>query len=220
MRVLECDLATQATRSFLVAIAATVAGLVVSCGVPTHDAEVIAGVPDDVQGSLASSSTTTPLDEDESVGVRFYFHDENERMVRVVRRYPEPPRFQDTLRTLLEGPRDDEQNPPTFIQAAGTPALEPTFIDLDRETGTAFISVADDAGFREDENRRIAAAEIVCTAVQYDNVQGIVISDSQGPIPLTDLGAQPIDGAATAADYDDCVTQLPAPAPTTTPPEE
>lgn len=188
-------------------------GLVASCAIPTHDgAQAVGNVPDDVFAELPTTATTAAVLDASTVNVRFYFHDTRGGLVRVVRPFDEAPRLENTLNELLEGPRQDETSPTgDFIQAAISPTLAPRVTKI--EGGVAYLTVADEAGFRDAPNRRLASAELVCTAVQYVLVDAVVISDSQDEIPLTDLDAETIVGPATAADYDDCEPAIPALAP-------
>lgn len=194
-------------RAVVVTACLTLAG----CSVPTDDgAQAVDDIPEEVFAELPTTTTTTPVLDEDVVNVRFYFHDEDGVLVRVFRPFDEAPALGDTLTQLLEGPRQDETSPTgRFIQATMNPTLAPQVTDI--SDGVAYLTVSDEPGFREAANRRLAAAELVCTAVQYVLVDAVVISDSQGTIPLTDLDAETIDGPARAVHYEDCEPPLPLP---------
>lgn len=184
------------------------AGLMVGCGIPAEDtAQIIDEPRPELFETIPETTSTTEPPPGETVNLRLYWHTDRDILVIVNRAFSESPTIQEALDALTQGPSLEEQgrNPTTFIQRKFNVSLAPRYLSLDLETGEAIIQVADAALFRDDTNRRIAASELVCTAVQYKNIDSVTIVDSLGIIPLTDLDAEPIDGPAMAVHYDDCM---------------
>lgn len=196
-------------RSSLTSLAACfLAGcLVMACGLP---AEESAQIIDDPRPELFETAPETPSTTEppgETINLRLFWHTDRDILVVVNRAYSESPTIQEALDALTQGPSLEEQgrNPTTFIQRKFNVSLAPRSLSVNVESGEAVIQVADEALFREDTDRRIAASEIVCTALQFRNIDSVTIVDSLGAIPLTDLDAEPIDGPAMAVHYDDCM---------------
>ncbi len=184
-----------------------IGGLTTACGIPAEDTAQIIDEPRPELFETVPETTSTTQPPGAAVNLRLYWHTDRDILVVVNRAYSESPSIQEALDVLTQGPSLEEQgrNPTTFIQRKFNVSLAPRYLSLNIETGEAVIQVADEALFREDSDRRIAASEIVCTALQFRNIDSITIVDSLGTIPLTDLDAEPIDGPAMAVHYDDCM---------------
>lgn len=198
------------TRSgFLARVSFTMATVVVTaCGIPAEESAQIIDEPrPELFETVPETTSTTEPPPGETVNLRLYWHTDRDILVIVNRAFSESPTIQEALEFLTQGPSLEEQgrNPTTFIQRKFNVSLAPRYLSLNLETGEATIQVADAALFREDTDRRIAASEIVCTALQYKNIDSVTIVDSLGIIPLTDLDAEPIDGPAMAVHYDECM---------------
>ncbi len=185
-----------------------------SCGIPTNRSPQVEAFPDDLLQELPpTTATPTAQPESDTSALSLYFHDRNDQLVRV--RRVQAPAINEALQLLVAGPTEEEQLQylPALILSRLSSNLNPRVSRIDDDR-TAYITVADEADFRNDPNRRLGAAELVCTALQYRLVDGVYIEDSQGIIPLTDLEAVPISGPTNATAYENCQPQ--ALAPTTT----
>lgn len=198
-----------------------VGSLIAACGIPTDESPQVEAFPADLLKELPpTTATPVPQPESEVDSLSLYFHDNNDQLVRVRRPIAPSPTINDALQFVVVGPSEEEQRlqAPAIVLPRLPSNLNPVVTSI--EDGTAVITVADAADFRNDPNRLIAAAELVCTAVQYRDVDGVYIEDSEGTIPLTDLEASPISGPANASHYENCVPPPPPAAPQTEAPTE
>ena len=180
-----------------------------ACGIPLDEsAQVINDPPQELFDELAAATTSTALaSTDPQIILRLYWHDEADELVIVRRGLARQPTPDEALAALTQGPTEEElrADRTTFIQVNFESLLDPKFTEV--EAGIATISVADEANLRNSVNP-IIAAEIVCTMLQFRNVDGVEITDSAGKINLTDIGANPIEGAARLIHFDECLEPI------------
>lgn len=210
-------------RSSLVRSALFVVALMLSaaaCGIPTDQSAQRERFPEDLLDELPpTTATAEPQPESDVILLSIYFHNDNAQLIRVKRPGGESPPINDALQSVVDGPTEEEQRAfaPSIVLTLLPSNLNPRVSRIDDADQVAYITVADEAGFRNNPDRRQAAAELVCTAVQFIRVDGVYIVDSQGIISLTDLDARPISGPANASHYDNCQSPIPTPSSTTTP---
>ncbi len=196
-----------APLAFALALTITAA----SCGIPEQDrAEILADVPDEVFAATTTTTTTPVAEASTSFDLILYWHDEQGRLVSIVRPKQTRPTLQEAIDELLKGPSSEENaaNPARLItldQALGNAALVPVVSGPDA-AGTVTVTVSPDAGFR-DFDTRTAATELVCTLTQFEGVTGVVILDGQPEaIVLPGINSEPIIGPAMRVHYGDCLT--------------
>lgn len=189
-----------------------------ACGIPTQEsAEVLPDLPESL---LAATTSTIAVAEDESrYELALFWHDGQGRLRRIVRPTSLEPTPQEAVDALLGGPTAEENaaNPAELI------ALDPGLGDLELDPvvnapvdGIMTIDVGD-TDFRELDNKRNAAAELVCTLTQFTGVAGVLVSDSQpDPVVLVGSNSEAIEGPATRAHFGDCLTVEEGPSPETT----
>ncbi len=207
----------------LLGSALSVVALILSaaaCGIPTDQSATIEQFPEDLLDELPPTTAVADLQpESDVILLSLYFHNGNAQLIRVRRPVTESPPINDALQLVVDGPTEEEQR--AFAQSivlARVPSnLNPRVARIDDADRTAYITVAEEADFRNDPDRRLAAAELVCTAVQFIRVDGVYIEDSQGSISLTDLDARPIIGPANASHFENCQSPVPTPPITTVP---
>ncbi len=201
------------TRCGAAAACGLFAVLAASCGLPEQDqAQVIDDVPDDVLAVVSTTSTAVAVEEDDApFTLTLYWHESDQgRLIQVSRPSDTQPTPLEALQQLREGPTNQEiadtAGVLTFGPSAGlrltpdelAPVLEGP-VD-----GTLTIRVSG-AEFRELPNKANAAAELVCTLTEFDEIDGVTVVDDQ-PEPITLVGnnAEPIVGPATRANFGDC----------------
>ncbi len=194
----------------IAAVAAGLLALAAGCGIPTQgEARAIEDPPVALFEPLPTTTSTSLPDRDTIYRLRLYWHTDGGELVVRERIYGVSPTLSEALDELSAGPRTNElaEDPSTFYGVKFSPSVNPRQDNV--ENGVAYILVSDD--FRAEENRRLAAAEIVCTALQFNRVDAVIIRDSQGEIPVTDINANPIEGPADASDFDNCESPPPLP---------
>lgn len=202
-------------RTRLVRVGSLAAALLVpaACGIPTDRSAQIEQFPEDLLEELPpTTAIAEPQPESNVILLSLYFHDDSKQLVRVRRPVPESPPINNALELLVTGPTEEEQRAfaPSGVIVAQLPSnLNPRVSRIDDVDQIAYITVAEEADFRNDPDRRLAAAELVCTAVQFIRVDGVYIEDAQGIISLTDLDARPISGPANASHYENCLSPIP-----------
>ncbi len=164
----------------------------------------------DIPPGLFTTTTGVPTTSEpvpaQSFELALYWHDGDGQLVRVNRLLDNPPTFDDALINLVDGPNAEEVLlDGALISPRVVAALAPIATLSDNEV--LVITVADSFSFRELADQKIPITEeLVCTLTGLDGVTAIRIEDSLGEIALTNIEASPI-GAATRADFADCVTQ-------------
>ena len=64
------------------------------------------------------------------------------------------------------------------------------------------MTVADAFELRVNDAPKIPVAEeLVCTLTVFEEITGVIVADSEGPIPLTNRAAETITGRAERDDY-------------------
>ena len=193
-----------------------------ACGIPTDQSAKIEQFPEDLLEELPpTTAIAEPQPETNAILLSLYFHNDSDQLVRVRRAVGESPPINEALRLVVVGPTEEEQRvlAPSGVVVAQLPSnLDPRVSQIDDDDQIAYITVADEADFRNYQDRRLAAAELVCTPVQLIRVDGVYIQDSEGIISLTDLKARPISGPANASHYQNCLSPIPALTPSTTGP--
>lgn len=179
-----------------------------ACSIPTHDAA--SGLNDVPAELLASTTTSAPLPEE---GPEFelvlYWHGEQGRLIRVRRPVSTQPTVAEAITRLLEGPTQDEisRNPAEYFQPdAGLTdaALNPQVSEP--VDGILTITFASQGKFRELDNKRNAAAELVCTVTEFEGISGVIVRDDlPDPIVLPGTNSELIEGPAMRSHYADCV---------------
>ncbi len=171
------------------------------CGLDTEEqAEVIEDVQYDLL-STSTSTTSTTVPERPSFTVNFYWHTASNNGLRILQRLREErPSPAQTLTELVVGPlpEDFEENPD--LQTQLDPTMEPQLSQVDGSTYQ--IQIVWPA---EEQLTTEMAAEFVCTATQFAEIDAVTIVNSEGvPFALSGAGAIPIVGAARPVDFGDC----------------
>lgn len=179
-----------------------------ACSIPTHDA---ASGLNDVPAELLASTTTSapPPEEGPEFELVLYWHGEQGRLIRVRRPVSTQPTVAEAIARLLEGPTQDEisRNPAEYFQPdAGLTdaALNPQVSEP--VEGILTITFASQGKFRELDNKRNAAAELVCTVTEFEGISGVIVRDElPDPIVLPGTNSELIEGPAMRNHYADCV---------------
>jgi hypothetical protein len=187
----------------------TAATIAAGCGIPTdRQAQSVDNPPEELFEPLPTTTSTTAPNQEVIYRLRLYWHTDGGVLVVRERIYGVSPTLSEALNELAAGPREGEraEDPSTFYDQKFPAAINPQQADV--VDGIAYISVADEPDFRGLPNRRLAAAEIVCTTIQFDLVNAVIIEDSLGVINVTDINANPIEGPADASQFDGCEPPL------------
>ena len=124
------------------------------------------------------------------------------------------PSLQDAYDVLVQGPNDvdKESNPDlTTLVPSSLGAILPENPD---EEGILTITIDALSGFKDSPNREPIGAQLVCTFLTFNLVEGVVMVDTNGePVLLTGFGAATIEGPANASHFNNCE---PPPVPVTT----
>ncbi len=181
-----------------------------SCVLPEdQQASELEDIPPGLFTTTTGVATTSEPVPAQSFELALYWHDGDGRLVRVDRLLDNPPTIDDALINLVDGPKAEEVLlDGALIGPRVVAALAPVATLGDNEV--VIITVADSFSFRELADQKIPITEeLVCTLTGLDGVTAIRIEDSLGEIALTNIEASPI-GAATRADFADCVTEAEA----------
>ncbi len=185
-----------------------------ACGLPEQDqAQVINDLPADV---LAVTSTTlsAPVEvvSDAPFEVALYWHesDQGGRLIRIVRQRTTPPTPQEAIEQLIVGPTEQEladtENFNLFGPNTGLRDEQLAPVVGVPEAGIVTVSVSG-TGFRDLPNKANAAAELVCTLTEFDNIDGVIVRDLQPePIGLVGTNSESIEGPARRENFDGCIT--------------
>ncbi len=173
-----------------------------------EDASPLASVPDDLLSPTTSQATTTteaPAEPSE-FGLDLFWHinqGEGQRaLIKVSRPRDTAADPTTALAELVAGPTEDE-----LAAYAELGTLFPLVDELLAPTltiaeGTATVTVSDEFELRVNDAAKIPVAEeLVCTLTEFDSVTGVVVVDTEGPIPLTNRAAETITGRAERGDY-------------------
>lgn len=180
--------------------------LVASCGLQEEDqARVIEDVPFELLGTTTSTTSTT-VPESTFFTVIFYWHTASDnRLQAITRAKEEPSTAADTLRELVNGPTQEELEENPTLQPRLDPSMEPRLSQVDGSTYQIQIQRPIEEALTTEQ-----AAEFVCTAVQFAEIEAITIVNADDePFTLSGAGAVAIAGPARAADFLDCVEEEP-----------
>ncbi len=174
-----------------------------SCGLTMQDeAQPITSVPFSLLGTTTSTTQAEPDNPAFNLDL-FWISSADEGLIEVSRPQEDEPSIQDALDALVGGPNEAEQaqypeaRSPSSVSSLLNPIARPV------EDGHLVIEVADGTELREDN--RLPAAVIVCTVTQFEIIRSVEIRDVDGTIPLSDIGSSSIEGAATRANFNDCI---------------
>ncbi len=196
-------------RPWMLSIAALVL-VISSCVVPAQETAQPISVPDDV---FVTTSLVTTVPEPEvidvpsfSLSLYWQFQDDQgaTRLLRVRRNIEGPSTAAQALSALVDGPTPEEraarEDSGAFFPRVSE-IFSPT-VGAPNENGVVRVTISDEAGFKENDLDKIPVAEeIVCTLTAIPSINGVVIEDSTGEIPLPDRESQPIVGAAARSNY-------------------
>ena len=190
------------TRKALASIATVLC--LSACGLQAEqEAQVIEEVPFELLGTTTSTTPTT-VPESPSFPVQFYWHTASDSRLQVVSRAKdEPPSAGETLVELVGGPTQEELEANPDLQPQLDPSMEPLLFRVEGSTYQIQIQRPIEEALTTEQ-----AAEFVCTATQFAQIQAITIvnADNQ-PFTLSGAGAVAIAGPARAEDFGDCVQQ-------------
>lgn len=192
--------------------------LTAACGLPEQDqAQVLDGVPIDL---LAVTSTTSAelaeVEADAAFELVLYWHDSDQggRLIRNVRQRGTAPTPQEAIEQLIAGPTEQEvAETESLIFGPNTGLTDEQLAPVVGEPaeGIVTVTVAGTA-FRELPNKANAAAELVCTLTEFENIDGVIVKDLQpDPIGLVGANSESIEGPARRENFDDCVPANPPP---------
>ena len=180
-----------------------------SCGLALEDeAQPITSVPFSLLGTTTSTTQAEP--ENPAFGLElFWISSTDESLIAVLRPQEDQPSVQDALDALVRGPNEADPEPypearsPSSVSSLLNPIARPV------DGGHLVIEVADGTELRD--ANRLPAAVIVCTVTQFNIIDSVEIRDIDGTIPLSDIGSQSIEGAATRANFNDCMPTVDEP---------
>ena len=186
--------------------------IIASCGVPTNNSQAYPISPDEVDVGVIEQATTTT--QGSGSEIILYFTDGEGNLVPVKRRLTDES-LPNVLNELGEPPLTTEvsRSGAISLQTKFLAGMNPSLKDTEPNTGLITIEVDDEAEFRETtlsdpERTSLIYAQIVCTVDSYllagEEVAGVTIVDSQGPIPASDIDFQLIEGPAKPADFNNC----------------
>lgn len=206
-------------RHFVSAL--VLATVVAGCGIRVDDQVNLLSQDDHTELLIGTTSTTAPVADPADPGTTsvalFFIGGPDDKLERVERDFASPTTPNDVLAALELGPEQDEIDQfeeigllRTFIPAG----LSATLGSKNEDFGVQQILVQPEGNLRlilEDQPPpgRLIVKQIVCTVLNLnlDNVSGVEIFDEgEEAIPLTDNDSEPIIGAATTNDFDNCIT--------------
>ena len=177
------------------------ATLVAGCGLPTDgDPQELA--TDDLPADLLAppeDEAERPLPPSETIPIDLYFDAGEETLVLVTRDQPDPANLANVVRTLLEGPTEDERE--TGLSTAIPAEWALAEAELTVETGAATLDLdTGDITLTGDELRR-AFAQLVLTITDLEAVVSVRFLANGEPteVPIDDGTSE--GGAVTRSDY-------------------
>ncbi len=189
-------------RNILVSI--VLLGFLAACGLQEEEqARVIEDVPFELLGTTTSTTSTT-VPESTFFPVLFYWHTASDNRLQVVSRAKEEASTAaDTLRELVNGPTQEELEENPNLQPRLDPSMEPRLFQIEGSTYQIQIQRPIDEALTTEQ-----AAEFVCTATQFAEIEAVTIVNSDGAqFTLSGTGAVAIAGPARKADFNDCVQE-------------
>ncbi len=192
--------------------------LAAACGLPEQDqAQVLEELPADL---LAVTSTTSATPDEVELDAPFelalYWHDSDQggRLIRKVRQRTTAPTPQEAIEQLIAGPTEQEvAETESLIFGPNTGLRDEELAPVVGEPDGGIVTVTVSGnGFRELPNKANAAAELVCTLTEFENIDGVIVRDLQpDPIGLVGANSESIEGPARRENFDDCMTANPLP---------
>ena len=189
------------------AIATGLLAVFAGCSIPKDTAaSPITAVPYDL---LESNSPTTaePVEElTEFKLLPYWVLSTDPRALTLSKRPTEDaPSLQDAYEVLVGGPNEaDRAEQPDLITyvLVSLGAVLPENPDQD---GILTITIDALSGFKDSPNREPIGAQLVCTFLTFNLVEGVVMVDTNGEaVPLTGFGAATIEGPANASHFNNC----------------
>lgn len=178
-----------------------------ACGLQEEEqAELIEEVQYDLLGTTTSTTSTTVVDTP-IFPVFFFWHTAGDNRLRqITRTLAERPSAAQVLTELVDGPlaEDLEQNPD--LQSRLDPSMEPQISQVDGGTYQIQITWPAEDGLTTEQ-----AAEFVCTATQFAEIDAItIVNNDEEPFTFTlsGAGAVPIPGPARTTDFGECIEEL------------
>ncbi len=206
-------------RRWVLAAAMGVLLVLASCSIPKDTAaSPITSVP---YGLLEKNSPTTaePVEEETEFKLLPYWVLSTDPRALVLSNRPRetPPSLQDAYDVLVQGPNDVDkaENPDlTTLVPSSLGAVLPENPD---ENGILTITIDAESGFKDSVNREPIGAQLVCTYLTFNLVEGVEMVDTNGDaVPMTGFGAITIIGPANASHFNDCEPPPPPETPETT----
>lgn len=199
-------------------VLATAFGLTTaSCVLPEDDeAGILQEIPEDLYTTTTAVPVTTePEPEEISYELNLFWHDQDGRLLQIVRKLDAQPSIEDVLADLVNGPSEEEQLLDSAVNIIPRVVIGLEPIATMTENNVLVINVATDfeLGAREDD-KVLITEELVCTLTNLAGVSALRVFDGEGEIPLSGDGNRPIAGAAAPADFGDClIIEEPSPDP-------
>lgn len=184
-----------------VAYAAALILLLAACGLEGEDqAQVIEEVQYDLLETTTSTTSTT-VAESPVFGVLFYWHSAGDSRLRVVpRAREERPSASQTLQQLVIGPLEEDLETNPDLQTLLNETMEPVLTQVEGSTYQIQIQQLAEEALTTEQ-----AAEFVCTATQFDEIDAVtIVGIDDVPFFLSGAGAVAIAGPARASDFGDC----------------
>lgn len=188
-------------RARLPAVVIAFALVCVACGLQDEEqAQIIEEVQYELLGT-STSTTSTTIAERPTFIVSFFWHTAGDNRLRVLTRpRDERPSAAETLTELVAGPLPEDFETSPDLQTALSPTMEPRLSQVDG--GNYQIQIEWPA---EEQLTTEQAAEFVCTATQFAEIDAVTIVNADGvPFTLSGAGAIPIAGPARSTDFGDC----------------
>lgn len=185
--------------------ALAVALVAASCGLQTEDqAQVLDEVQYDLLATSTSTTSTTVADRPVFT-VSFFWHTAGDNRLRIVSRaLAERPSAGLALSELVIGPLPEELEDNLDLQTRLDTSMEPLLTLSDDGTYQIQIQWPAESALTTEQ-----AAELVCTAAQFPEIDAVTIVNADGvPFTLSGDGAVAIAGPARASDFRDCAEDL------------
>lgn len=188
--------------------AAVAVAVLAACSIPIENRAQVIEDETVAYGLLntTTSTVTTTVPELPTQTVSFFWHNNEGRLVIIVKGRDNIPDPGIVLAELVEGPQpaDLEENPNLITVLDSTMAPRLSGPDVNGVHRIQIDRLAEEA-LSTDQ-----AEEFVCTATQFDAIERVEIIDSNGELfSLSGKGAVALDGPASAEDFGDCVPDPP-----------
>ncbi len=189
--------------------------ILAGCGIANQEAKP---VPADKVGEGVIKSQSDKAIQAAGEGefnLRLYFVDQNNVLEMVPRNVAEEPTVQSALDALAENPLKEELESFFFLDTKLMPGLSPQATEID-ENGNQVITVSSEpADLRQEardnpERAKLIFSQISCTVDWFQQqdgspINGIIITDEDGPINISNDNGELLEGAATPSDFNNCL---------------